>query len=151
MNVAAPAFFKHDPTASQVLAQNLDTNGNLLQCNGATAPCKPVSRGDYLTFYLTGAGAQSGWPPDGQAATGPTPADPSGNLEFLLGTAFLSGSNITYSGAAPGQVGVWQINIKVPNDSTVAPDGKTPNPVAVVYYKIPSMVNGVPPASVLIQ
>jgi uncharacterized protein (TIGR03437 family) len=151
MNVAAPAFFKSNSADSQVLAENLDASGNLLQCNGSTAPCKPVSQGDYLTFYLTGAGPQSGWPADGQAATGPVPADPTGNLQFLLGTAFLPAGNITYSGAAPGQVGVWQINVQVPDNSTVAPDGKTPNPVAVIYRGVPSSVGGVPATSVLIQ
>ncbi len=151
MNVAAPAFFKDNPANSQVLAENLDANGKLLQCNGGTAPCAPVNQGDYLTFYLTGGGPQSGWPADGQAASGPVPADPTGNLQFLLGTAFLPGSNITYSGAAPGQVGVWQINVQVPDNSTVAPDGKTPNPVAVIYRGVPSSVGGVPANSVLIQ
>ena len=151
MNVAAPAFFKSNPANSQVLAENLDASGKLLQCNGGTTPCAPVSQGDYLTFYLTGAGLQPAWPADGQAATGPVPADPTGDLQFLLGTAFLPGGNITYSGAAPGQVGVWQINVQVPDNSTVAPDGVTPNPVGLVYRGIPSSINGVPAYSVLIQ
>jgi uncharacterized protein (TIGR03437 family) len=86
----------------------------------------PVARGQYIILYGTGEGSVPNAPPDGQAATGAisTASQP----QVLLGPAgtgatLLSPSDVTYSGLAPGLVGVWQINLMIP---ATAPTGSVP-------------------------
>ncbi|MGE5646085.1 MAG: hypothetical protein ACM336_09870 [Acidobacteriota bacterium] len=165
MNKAAPAFFVTNSTTGQVAAFNVDPNTKARTCNGTASPCRPAKRGEILELYLTGEGYQSGWTKDGEAPAGGVPNDRDNDhnqLLVLLGTDFVdcdtrvgtrcpAGSNakfIEYSGAAPGFVGLWQINVRVPND-IVAPG--LPNPIAVVYRDISSMIGGTPKTIVYIQ
>jgi uncharacterized protein (TIGR03437 family) len=71
----------------------------------------PVHHDDILVIYLTGMGAVSPVVGDGQ----PSPSDP---LAFALAapTVTLGGVDLPvyYAGLAPGQVGVYQINVNVP-------------------------------------
>jgi len=77
----------------------------------------PVSRGAYISIYCTGLG-----PVTNQPATGaPSPTSP---LATTLVTPFVHiGSNnelavTTFSGLAPGLVGLYQVNAIVPADVT---------------------------------
>lgn len=107
---------------------NLDSSGRPIP-NG---PQNAVSRGDIVEIFATGTGFVPNAPPDGQPATGqvPTPERP----QVLVGTRFLSDSDILYSGLAPGLVGVWQLNVRIPD--WVAPSNTVP--LVVVYKSIPS-------------
>lgn len=140
-DVAAPALFAGPGFATgtgQVAALNrrssdgsyytLDASGRPIP-NG---PQNPVSRGDIVEIFATGTGFVPNAPPDGQPASGqvPTPERP----QVIVGTRFLADSDILYSGLAPGLVGVWQLNIRIPD--TVAPSNAVQ--VVVVYKSIPS-------------
>jgi uncharacterized protein (TIGR03437 family) len=75
-------------------------------------------------------------PPDGQAASGAVPA--SDFPQVLIGanaTAFVPAADITYSGLAPGLVGVWQINIMIPS---TAPTGSS-IPIKLFEDSIPNI------------
>jgi len=65
-------------------------------------------------------------PPDGQPSSGAvaTVARP----QVIINSNFVDDSAIQYSGAAPGFVGLWQINVVVPKD---VPPGDVP---VVVRY-----------------
>ena len=95
----------------------------------------PVTRGQYVILYATGQGAVTNGPPDGSAATGPTPT--TSVPQVLLGNSttgvLLDSSNIQYSGLAPFLVGVWQINILIPSN---APTGTVP--ITVFQNSVPS-------------
>lgn len=121
---AAPALFAADASGKgQAAAQNSDFSPN---GDPATRPqSKRARKGDYVIFYGTGAGAQlvnagNGQPltiKDGEAASNnPLAATAS------LPTATIGGKTATvyFSGLAPGFVGLWQLNVQVPND---APSG----------------------------
>ncbi|MGH9559105.1 MAG: IPT/TIG domain-containing protein, partial [Bryobacteraceae bacterium] len=88
------------------------TENNLLATNS-----NPVHIGDILTLYLTGCGQTTPPVADGMAA----PTNPLA-LTLTQPTVTLGGSNLSilYSGLAPGQVGVCQINATVPQG---APSG----------------------------
>lgn len=77
----------------------------------------PVHIGDNLTLYTTGLGAVSPVVPNGL----PGPFSPLSQAVVqpivTLGAANL---NVGYAGLAPGEVGVYQINVTVPSD---APQG----------------------------
>jgi len=80
-------------------------------------PSDPVHRGDTLVLYLTGMGQVS--PAVGNGLPGP--ANP---LAVALAppAVFLGDVSlpVLYAGLAPGEVGVYQINVQIP---TSAPQG----------------------------
>ena len=132
LDTASPALFTlNGQGTGQVAALNQDGTVN--------GPTNAATNGTYITFFGTGQGVVSGLPPDGTAATGtiPTPYTP----EIIIGTGATNNpvpaSYIQYSGLAPGLVGVWQINVKIPDE--VAPTSVTnATPVAIVANGIPS-------------
>jgi uncharacterized protein (TIGR03437 family) len=94
----------------------------------------PAVAGDFITVYGTGQGAIPGGPPDGQAAAAPlaSPRPPT----VIVGVHALTGSDVQYAGVAPGQVGVWQVNVKIPSDTITLPNA--PTQVIVIQDTVPS-------------
>ena len=90
--------------------------------NSINSATNPVIRGQYVTLYGTGEGVVPNAPSDGQVSTGalPNPNPPVITLNNGSSQTTLPSSAILYSGIAPGLVGVWQINVLIPND---APSG----------------------------
>ena len=88
-----------------------------------------------MSFFGTGEGVVPGAPPDGVAPTGAasTPLRP----QVIIGAKFVPDENITYSGLAPGLVGVWQVNVKIPEEAAATSD--VPNtPVAFILNGVAS-------------
>ena len=126
MSTVSPALFTLPGTGSgQVAAINQD--GTL---NG---PDHPAPNGSIVAFYGTGQGVVAGAQPDGLPAVGqtPTPTHP----RVVIGTGFVDDSNITYSGLAPGLVGVWQVNVKIP-DNVAPTSAAIPTPVTMEFDSI---------------
>jgi uncharacterized protein (TIGR03437 family) len=95
MAVANPGFYTYNSSGTgQLAAQNSDftTNG----------PSNQVARGGTIIFYLTGAGAVPGAPPDGQLPSGSIPTTQ--QLVLAIQGSQLTSSQIQYSGlgAFPG-------------------------------------------------
>jgi uncharacterized protein (TIGR03437 family) len=98
----------------------------LNQDNSINGPSNPAAVGSTITLYGTGQGQVSPAVPDG-AAAGSTPlsytiAVPTSSAATCLNSqpsmcVAIGGSgfgNVTYSGLAPGYVGLWQINVTIP-------------------------------------
>ncbi len=129
MDVASPGLFTVNGSGNgAVVALNEDGAANTRQT--------PVPRGKVITLTGTGQGFIPDAPPDGTAAGGEvmTPFLP---RVFAGGTTFVPDANIVYSGLAPGQVGVWQIKVKIPD---TVPPGETV--VVVVANDTPSNDGG---------
>ncbi len=125
MNVASPGLFAADSTGTgQVAALNED---NSVNSSGSPAP-----RGSVIQLFATGPGSVSGGPADGDVATGQV--NTASQPRVIVGTDFVPPENIQYSGLAPNLIGVWQINVKIPDN--VAPSNQVV--VVVVYQSIPS-------------
>lgn len=130
---SAPGVFTSSSTgAGQAAVQNQDftLNGDPAQIPGA----RPATRGQYIIVYANGQGAQlvnaatqqplsiaSGVP----ATANPLYATPVKPTVTIGGVA----ANVDFSGLAPGFVGLWQLNVLVPNN---APTG-TAVPLVVSF------------------
>jgi uncharacterized protein (TIGR03437 family) len=127
MNTVSPALFTVNSSGQgQVVALNQDNTPN--------SSTNPAANGTVIQFFGTGQGVVPNMPADGTAASGltPTPYTPT----VVIGTGLDNNPvpNIQYSGLAPGQVGVWQVNAYIP--STVAPTASSPGfltPVAIGF------------------
>jgi uncharacterized protein (TIGR03437 family) len=76
----------------------------------------PVHRGDTLVIYLTGLGKVTPFVENGQ----PSPVDPLARTVtdpvITIGSVQLP---VAFSGLAPGQVGLYQVNVTVPGNTPI--------------------------------
>jgi len=111
---AAPGLFTVDSTGrGAVVALNQDNSRN--------SASSPVTRGQLIQLFGTGLGSLAP-----SIATGRTA--PSGALLPLavyLPKVTIGGiaASVEYAGLAPGYVGLWQVNVRVPSN---APTGEQP-------------------------
>lgn len=98
----------------------VDQNGPVIfHANGDRVSIEnPAKRDEELTMYATGLGATTG----GRVTAGsPSPSSPlavTATLEIFFGDPTISyaGIIVDWSGLAPGDIGVYQINCRVPGD-----------------------------------
>jgi len=115
VTTVAPGLFTADGTGSgQIIAINVQ-DGTL---NGASHPAKA---GTFVQLWGTGMGLVSPQPPDGTAAQSAVPAPVS--TQVFINSGFVPDGDVQFSGLAPGFVGVWVINVKVPAN---VPPGDVP-------------------------
>ncbi len=124
MGPYAPGLFT---SAGNGTAQLAATN----QDGSINSASNPAKRGDIITLYGTGLGSVAGAPDDGnvpgQQVHGPVP-------RVVIGAGFVPDGNIQYSGLAPGLIGVWQINVRIPENT--APGDAIP--LSVILGSIPN-------------
>lgn len=121
MNLTAPAFFTQNAQGTgQIAALNQD--------NTVNSVTNPAARGSVVQFFGTGQGMIAGAPADGAAAAGALPS--SMPIQVIInGPSFVDPSNIQYFGLAPGFVGVWQLNVVIPQN--VPPSSSIPVVITV--------------------
>ena len=124
LNIASPAIFtinSNTPGTGQAAAINQDGTVN--------GKDHPAANGSIVAFFGTGQGVVPGAPADGVAPTGAVST--ASKPRVLIGTQFVADDNVVYSGLAPGLPGVWQVNVKIPED--VADTTLTNNITPVVF------------------
>ncbi|MCU1258025.1 MAG: hypothetical protein JWO80_910, partial [Bryobacterales bacterium] len=94
------------------------------------SPAHPLVRGNIIVLFGTGEGPVPNAPADGMPAPGPVPTAISPLVVFGQGDNIIQGdpSDVRYSGLAPGLIGVWQVNVRVPATVTAG------NQVPVIVY-----------------
>ena len=128
MNSISPGVFELQYTGASRQAAVLNED------NTVNSSSNPAQRGHLIQVFATGQGVYSGWPADGVPAGGSNTV-PAGLTQVLVGSCIVSegtgieGCNalpgdvgqggprntwIPFTGLAPGEVGVWQVNVQIP-------------------------------------
>jgi len=133
MGMASPALFTSSRTGTGLVAA-------LNQDNSVNSAASAAGRGEVIQLFCTGQGFVEGAPPDGDMASGLTPTSEKPRV-WIEGSSsdaqgYVPDENIQYSGLAPGLIGVWQINVKIPNQT--APGNR------VIFLQMKS-INSSPP------
>jgi len=102
---SSPALFTNDGSGGgQVAALNQDNSRN--------SPTNRAKKNQVVQLFGTGPGKVPNSPPDGTLSSGLVPTE--GAIQVYLDGIPVTASAIEYSGLAPGLVGVWQINVRIP-------------------------------------
>lgn len=126
MTAAVPGIFTQT-------GNGIGTAAALNQDNTLNSQGNPAAQGTVIQIFGTGQGFIPDAPPDGTA--------PSGQLQspttplVIMGAEFVPSANILYSGLAPGEVGVWQLNILIPDFVITTPTFPT---------QVVALLNGIP-------
>jgi uncharacterized protein (TIGR03437 family) len=109
MQIASPALATANASGSGQLAiTNADGSVN--------SPTNPAKIGSIISIYGTGIGPVPNAPPDGQGATGATPAVGLPEVSMANpGPGLLDSSNIQYFGLVSWFPGVFQLNVTIPS------------------------------------
>ena len=122
----SPAFFEYTEGSGQRSAAALDVNFLVLSAGN------PARRGAAVQFYLNGLGAVDNRPASGEVS----PSQPLATLrvqpEVTVGGL---PARVIFAGLAPGNVGLYQVNVVVPAD---APAGRQPVTCTVNGVAAPS-------------
>jgi uncharacterized protein (TIGR03437 family) len=131
MSSVLPGFFTQAENGSGAAAA-------LNQDNTLNSQTNPAVQGTVIQLFGTGQGYIPGAPPDGNISNAPlqTPQVPL----VIMGTDFVPAANIQYSGLAPSLVGVWQLNVLIPDSVITTPT----NPTQVVAIQTNAAGNLVP-------
>ncbi len=112
LNEYSPGVFEYDDaTSGHRLAAALDQNNQVI------TGVNPVGKGDIAQLFINGLGRTSSQPASGEASPGE-------NLAYTqaIPTVTIGGHNapVQFSGLAPGLVGLYQVNVRIPVE---APSG----------------------------
>jgi uncharacterized protein (TIGR03437 family) len=111
MQPASPGIFTLDsiePGQGAIVVADRQT---VAMIRNASLPSEPAMPGDYVAIFATGLGPVSSEIIEGQAG----PDDPLATLESYI-EAWIGGqpAEVQFAGLAPGFVGTYQVNAKVP-------------------------------------
>jgi len=118
VSAAAPGVFTSNSSGQgQTVALNQDYS-----LNGSGPGAKPEARGRFIIVYANGQGRQLLEGETGQLLTLPSGyAAPNSPLyltaEIPTVTIGGVGAQVAFSGLAPGFVGLWQLNVKIPDNA----------------------------------
>jgi len=108
-----PAIYSTDQSGTGQGAIQIANTSSLAAPLGAYPGSQPVQPGQFITIFASGLGSVLNTPADGAAA----PSSPPFATTTLTPTVTIGGvpaTVIQYSGLAPGQVGLYQVNVQVP-------------------------------------
>ncbi len=122
----APGVFEYqDESSGSRLAATLDGASRLVSGSN------PVRRGQPLQLFVNGLGRVSNRPESGEVSSGVTLSETVVRPEVTIGGR---PATVLFSGLAPGNVGLYQVNVVVPED---APAGVQPLQLSIQGVSAP--------------
>lgn len=128
MSEVSPALFTRNQNGIGAIAA-------LNEDNTVNGPDNPIARGKVLQLFGTGQGVVPNAPPEGSVGPSNPPIETTTKPDIAIGGDFLGTEVVQFSGLAPGLVGVWQINVKVPD--TVLPQAQG----SIIVIRLKSVLN----------
>lgn len=113
----SPALFTQAADGSGPVAA-LNEDGSVVSASGCITGAKPAAPGSAVMLFGTGEGDLTPLLATGAAAPVTPPSVTPANPTATLGGVPVS---VEFSGAAPGFVGLWQINIRIPSNPSSGP------------------------------
>ncbi len=111
----SPAVFEYnEPSSGRLLAAALDTGFAVVGTQNA------AKKGTVIQVYANGLGPVDRQPVSGEATSRDTLASTKGAIHVTIGGR---AAEVLFSGLAPSNVGLYQLNVRVPED---APNGLQP-------------------------
>lgn len=108
LNEFSPGIFEYDDASSgRRVAAALDGR------NAVISGANPVARGGVIQMFVNGLGRVSATPASGEPASTTTLSNTLATPEVRIGGRV---APIVFSGLAPGLVGLYQVNVTVPDD-----------------------------------
>jgi uncharacterized protein (TIGR03437 family) len=108
----APALFTANAQGSGQASATIANTSTLVAPEGAFPNSRPAKAGEFISIYCTGLGDVSNRPGLGS----PSPSNPlASTLTKPVVTIGALGANVIFSGLAPGFVGLYQVNVQVPD------------------------------------
>jgi uncharacterized protein (TIGR03437 family) len=113
----APGLYTTNSRGTGQASAVIAGTGSIVAPSGAFPGSRPAKKGEFVSLYGTGLGAVSHEPKLGN----PSPASPlAGTIATPTVTIGGVEANVNFSGLAPGYVGLYQVNIQIPD---AAPSG----------------------------
>jgi uncharacterized protein (TIGR03437 family) len=114
MAAASPSLFTLTYERGTAGSQALREVAALNPDGSVNSKEKPIERNQFIQLFATGIGNIPGAPDDGVPTAGELPSR--SRTRVVIGATVVEpGADIPYSGLAPTLVGVWQINVKIPD------------------------------------
>jgi uncharacterized protein (TIGR03437 family) len=115
----APALFTTNEGGTGQASTLIAGTASLAAPNGAFPGARPAKIGEYISIYATGLGDVSNRPGLGSAS----PVNPLATT-LAAPSVTIGGvpAAVTFSGLAPGYVGLYQVNVQVPAGAPTGPD-----------------------------
>ena len=107
----APALFTANGQGSGQASAIISNTSSLAAPTGAYPGSRPVQKGEFVLLYCTGLGAVMNQPAAGDVSPSSPPATTVATPTLTLGGNSVP---VSFSGLAPGFVGLYQINFQIP-------------------------------------
>jgi uncharacterized protein (TIGR03437 family) len=134
LSAAAPAMFTVNQAGSgqaAALIAGSSVIAGVIQSTCNVLACSPATKGEGVEIYLTGLGAVTNQPATGAPASANPLSTTASSPTVTLGGI---SAPVTYSGLAPYFVGLYQVNIQIPQN---APVGDAV-PVVLTFNGVPA-------------
>lgn len=112
----SPGLFTINPSGQGAVL--VAATGEVAAASGSVAgrAARPVRRGEFISIYCTGLGPVTSRPLSGERPSGNSLSRTTVEPSVTVGGA---PAWVTFSGLAPGTIGLYQVNAQVPEDASV--------------------------------
>jgi uncharacterized protein (TIGR03437 family) len=140
VELSSPGLFTNDGSGGgQIAALNQDNSRN--------SSSNPAQKNQVIQLFGTGPGLVPNSPTDGTLVSGLVPTET--KPQVWVESSYVPPENVEFSGLAPGLVGVWQINVRIPDKLSPLVPGQVP--VFIEYRSRRSLEQGMKVTTIAVK